>query len=112
MSLLKLRTWVVLASMLAVGTPVLAAHKARVDRQIQNFEQHGVKGQKLRLIVQPDGTVSSKNLLQTLRNRGVKVRRQHSKIGRFSIEVSPKDLAWVENLNGLGAVSIDSPMGA
>src|ERR1051326_4398915 len=111
MSLLKMRTWAVLATVLAVGSPVLAAGKGQVDRQLQALQQHGPPTvPRLRLIVQPDGTVPNSTLLQTLRSHsGVRILRQHSRIGRFTIEIAGKDLAWAEGLRGFRNFSIDAP---
>src|SRR2546421_869816 len=98
MSLFKLRAWAVLAALIAVQAPSIAAAKARVDRQVEDLaKQGGQSNQKLRLIIQPGA--NSAGVLKALKAHGVKVLRQHH-IGRLSIEVSRDSLSWLQNLQG------------
>src|SRR5438105_7958455 len=113
MSLLKLRTWAVIAAIAAVQVPSTAAaagKKAKVDHQIADIErQGGQSNQKLRLLIQPGS--NSAAVLKALKSHGVRVRRL-SRIGRIAVEVSGGDLSWLENLQGVDALSLDAPVAA
>src|SRR5947207_1785974 len=114
MSLFKLRTWAVIAAIAAVQVPSIAAaagKKARVDHQIADIERQGGQSkQKLRLIIQPGS--NSAALLKALKSHGVKVRGRYSRIGRLAVEIKGSDLSWLENLQGVDALSLDAPVTA
>src|SRR5712691_8118313 len=113
MSLLKLRTWAVIATLVAVQVPSIAAaagKKARVDRQIEDIETQGKQSnKKLRLIVQPGS--NSAVVLKALKSHGVTIRRQ-GRNGRIAVEVSGSDLQWLETTQGIDTLSFDAPVAA
>src|SRR5215208_7636705 len=92
MSVSMLRTWAVIAALVAVQVPATAeaagksgARRARVDRQIEKLERQGLQSnQSLRLIVEPGRNTAA--VMKALRSRGAKIRRQFSRIGRLSVE--------------------------
>ena len=117
MSLLKFRTWAVVATLVTLQAPVMFAGKsgppkrrARIDRQIERIEQSAGTTATVSVIVRPDGTADWASLLKTLRSKGIRVGRQAWRSRAISLKVSPSDLAWLESLPGIESVSIDAPV--
>src|SRR5258705_2013188 len=116
MSLLKVRTWSVIALLVALQAPVTIVGKggsppgkrARIDRQIEQIQQ-GNSSDKVRVIVHSDGTDLG-TVLQSLNSKGVKVRRTHAGTRGSSLEISGKDLGWLEGVQGVDSVSVDAPV--
>ena len=116
MSLLKVRTWSVIALLVALQAPVTIVGKggsppkkrAHHDRHIEQIEQGG-SSEKVRVILRSDGSDVG-GLLQSLKSKGVKVRRTHGRNGDVSLEISGKDLGWLEELQGVDSVSSDAPV--
>src|SRR4051812_21563378 len=116
MSLLKLRTWAVVATLVALQAPVMLAvkggatqkRKARIDRQIEQIERSAGTMGTVSVIVRPDGTADWASLLKTLRSRGIFVGRQARRANAISLKLSSADLAWLETVPGVGSISVDA----
>jgi hypothetical protein len=83
MTLLRLRTWSVIALLVVMQTPAMLAgkngpspKKARVDRQIEQIGSAGGTSGIISVIVRSDGTQNWNTLLTALRREGVQVGRQ------------------------------------
>ena len=116
MSLLKVRTWSAIALLVVLQAPITIVGKggsppkkrARIDRRIEQIER-GDSSDKVRVIVRSDNTDLG-TLLQSVKSKGVKVRRTHGRTRGISLEISGKDLRWLESLEGVDAVSSDAPV--
>src|SRR6266571_4547837 len=112
---LTLRTWAVVASLVALQAPVMFAVKSgptranrpRIDREIKQLEQRS-SSDTVHVLVQTSGDV--KQLGGKLRSKGIKVRRQLLKSGTFAIDISANDLTWLEALDGVDSISVDAPV--
>src|SRR5207253_8203910 len=51
-------------------------------------------------------------VLKALGSRGVSIRRNHARIGRMAVELSRRDLKWLETLDGVDSLSLDAPVTA
>jgi subtilisin family serine protease len=114
MSLLKVRTWAIVAVLVALQAPVMFAvngstptKKARVDQQIEQIEQSGETSGTLGVIVRPDGTSDWASVVKALQSKA-KVGTQAKKSNAISLKISLSDLAWLESLPGIGSVSVDA----
>ena len=114
MKVFKLRAWSAIAVVVMFQAPALfvvraasSPTKAWHDNQIEQLERTGNPAHKVRVIVRSNGPTRAA-VLKALRNHGVKIRRQHEHSGQFAVEVSGRDLVWLDNLQGIGAISFDS----
>src|SRR5215216_3142887 len=112
--LFRLRTWVVVAAVVATQSPVMfaghgatAKKKPRLDTAIVDFTQSGSTG-TVHVLVQTSGDTTQ--LATALRSKGIKVRRQLLKSGTFAIDIDASHLAWLQALPGVDAVSVDAPV--
>src|SRR5207249_1988805 len=112
---LKLRTWAVVASLVALQAPVMFAVKSgptrttkpRIDREIEQLERTS-SGDTVHVLVQTTGDI--KLLAAELRIRKIKVRRQLLESGTFAIDMSATDLTWLDGLDGVDSISVDAPV--
>ena len=85
-----------------------ATKESHADRQIERIPSRRLRANEVRVILRSDGSDVG-GLLQSLKSKGVKVRRTHGRNGDVSLEISGKDLGWLEELQGL-SVSSDAPV--
>src|SRR5258705_8134269 len=112
---LTLRTWAVVAFLVALQAPVMFAvksgqtqtNKSRIDLEIEQLEQTS-SSDTVHVLVQTSG--DTKVLAAELRTRNIKVRRVLLKSGTFAIDISANDLAWLEGLDGVDSISVDAPV--
>ena len=118
MSLLKVRTCAIVATLVALQAPVIFAidsgatlpKKAKSDQQIQQIEQSGSQDGTVSVIIRADGTADWASLLSTLRAHGVTVGHIAPRANAIALTISTSDLAWLETLPGVASISIDAPV--
>ena len=118
MSLLKVRPWALVATLVALQAPVMFAidsgatlpKKAKSDQQIQQIEQSGSQDGTVSVIIRADGKADWASLLSTLRAHGVTVGRIAPRANAIALTISTSDLAWLETLPGVASISIDAPV--
>src|SRR5258706_10699164 len=112
MSLLKVRTWSVIALLVMLQAPSIVGKggtppgKTHVDQQIEQVSQ-GSGGTTVHVIVTPDGDL--KTLFKALKDHGIAVRKQN-RSGTLTFDIAAHDLSWLEGLEGIASVSIDAPV--
>src|SRR4029077_4935574 len=112
---LTLRTWAVVACLVALQAPVMFAVKSgptrtkkpTIDLEIEQLEQTS-SSNTVHVLVQTSGDI--KVLAAELRSRNIKVRRELLKSGTFAIDISANDLAGLEGLDGVDSIPIDAPV--
>ena len=110
---LTLRTWAVVACLVALQAPVMFAVKSgptrtkkpTIDLEIEQLEQTS-SSDTVHVLVQTSGDI--KVLAAELRTKGIKVRRQLLESGTFAIDISANDLLWLEGLDGVDSISVDA----
>src|SRR5258705_8308550 len=85
-------------------------HRAWRDTRIEQIERDDTTSDRVRVLVRFRS--ESARTLQTLTRRGVHLRRHHAGVGKWAIDVSTRDLAWLEALPDVEEVSVDAEVTA
>src|SRR5258705_9780182 len=71
-------------------------HGAWHDTRIEQIELAGVTSNRVRVLVELRS--DSASTLRSMTRRGIRLRRYHAGVGKWAIDASVRDLAWLETL--------------